>query len=150
MTMLSKRRIGDYFPFPATDWDREMKQLFNGGFGELAPWAGERFVPAIDVRETDDSYIVEADIPGMKKEDIQIEVADNIVTIHGERKSESEEKNKEYHRIERSYGSFRRSVQVPGGFKHDNVSAKFENGVLRVTLPKPEESKPKRVTVTAE
>lgn len=148
MTLLTRNRANDVFPFaPANSWENEMKRFF----GELAPWSGEeRFVPAIDVRESEDSYIVETDIPGMKKEDIHIEVADNVLTIKGERKSESEQKEKEYRRLERSYGSFRRSVQVPGGFRHDNVSAKFEDGVLRITLPKPEESKPKRVTVNAE
>lgn len=147
MTLLTSNRTNDAFPLSRMgNWENEMKRLF----GELAPWNGERFVPAIDVRESEDSYLVEADIPGMKKEDIHIEIADNVLTIKGERKSDSEQKEKEYHRLERTYGSFRRSIQVPGGFNHDSVSAKFEDGVLRITLPKPEESKPRRVTVNAE
>lgn len=107
----------------------------------------ERFTAAIDVRETDDAYIVEADVPGIKKEDVHIEVNDDVLTIKGERKGEHEEKRKDYHRIERQSGSFRRCIRIPGGFKSDAVDAKFEDGVLRVTLPKLEDAKPRRIEV---
>ena len=125
----------------------EFNRLFNG-FGGALSWPDRKgWAPAMDVRETPEAYIVEADIPGMKKEEVQIEVADNVVTIKGERWGQREEDKENYHISERRVGSFRRSVAVPGGFQHDKVAAKFENGVLTVTLPKPEEKKPRKVEV---
>ncbi len=125
----------------------EINRMFEQ-FGKPFGWVDQgRYAPAMDVRETDDAYIVEADVPGMKKEDVHIEVADNVLTIKGERKDEKEEKDKNYHRIERSFGSFARSVALPAGFDGNKVTAKFENGVLTVTLPKPDERKPRRVEV---
>jgi HSP20 family protein len=145
-----RHKGNDLFNAPFNwDLDEDFKRAFGEGFGEMMPWRGERFTPAMDVQETEDSYVVEADIPGIKKDEIHIEVADNVLTIKGERKRETDKKEKDYHRIERTYGAFRRSVQIPGGFKHDAVDARFEDGVLRVTLPKPDEAKPKRITVKA-
>ena len=86
-------------------------------------------------------------MPGIKKEDVHIEVNDDVLTIKGKRKGEHEEKRKDYHRIERQSGSFRRCITIPGGFKSDAVDAKFEDGVLRVTLPKREDAKPRRIEV---
>jgi HSP20 family protein len=133
-----------------TAWNMgdEINRVFEQ-FGNSFGWIAEpgRYAPAMDVRETDEAYIVEADVPGMKKDDIHLEVADNVLTITGERKDEKEEKDKNYHRIERHFGSFVRSVAIPGGIDSNKVSAKFENGVLTVTLPKPEESRPRRIEV---
>ncbi len=128
--------------------EEEFNRLFED-FGKDLGSVEERFTPAIDIRETDDAYIVEADVPGLKKEDVHIEVNDDVLTIKGERKNEHEEKRKDYHRIERQSGSFRRTITVPGGFKYDDVDAKFEDGVLRVTLPKREDAKPRRIEVKA-
>jgi HSP20 family protein len=85
----------------------------------------------------------------VSKEDITLEILDNTIRIKGQRTSEKQEEDKKrgYHRVERSFGSFQRSVQIPGGFKADAVEAKFQNGVLRVTLPKREEAKPRTITV---
>ena len=143
-------RGGDLSPWSAL---RELETEFNrffGDFGKEVGFGQRRFMPAVDLRETDDAFIVEADIPGMKKEDIHIDVVEDVLTIRGERKEETERKEKDFHRVERQYGSFVRSVEIPGGFNPDQVNAKFEDGVLRVTLPKREESKPRSITVNAE
>ena len=147
MGLLSTRRRGDLRHWDVP-WDlqHELDRFFNG-FGEDIGYFPKQFTPATDVMETDDAFIVEADIPGMKKEDVHIEVADNVLTIKGERKSEHEEKRKDYHRVERRHGSFRRTVSIPGGIKRDDVEAKFEDGVLTVTLPKLDEAKPRRIDV---
>jgi len=146
MSVLSRRRNDEPqwiapWGFP-NDFGRLWEEFNNFGVAQQ-----RQFVPAIDIRETEDAYIVEADVPGMKKDEVHIEVTDNVLTIKGERKSESEEKRKDFHRVERQYGTFRRSVTVPGGFEHDNVEAKFDDGVLRITLPKPPERKPRRIEV---
>jgi HSP20 family protein len=128
--------------------------LFSDDFETaVSKWAGgseskTAFNPAVDVQETDDAFVVTADIPGLKKEDIVIEILEDTVSIQGTRKNESEEKKDNYHRIERSYGSFKRSFQVPGGFAHDNVKATFTDGVLTLNLPKVEEQKPKQIEVS--
>jgi HSP20 family protein len=106
-------------------------------------------MPDIDLREDENAFVVEADMPGLKKEDIHIEVIDNVLTVRGERKEATENKDKNIHRIERSYGSFQRSIDIPGGFEGDKVEAKFEDGVLRVTLPKRSEQRPKQIKVEA-
>jgi HSP20 family protein len=105
------------------------------------------YSPAIDLTETDASYVIEADVPGISKDDIGIEISDDVVTIKGERQKKEETSDKNVHRIERTYGAFSRSFQIPGGFEHDAVEAQFNNGVLNVTLPKLKEKQPKRIEV---
>lgn len=134
-------------PWNFEDEFNRMWQMLNGPvqWADQAPSA-----PAIDVRETAEAFIVEADVPGMKKDEVQIEVADNVLTVKGERWGQREENKKDYHVAERQVGSFRRSVAIPGGFQHDKVNATFENGVLTITLPKHEEKKPRKIEVRAE
>ena len=132
----------------AWDLQDEFNRFFED-FGLRSAVAQEDFSPAMDIRETDEAYIVEADVPGIKREDVKIEVNDDVLTIKGERKVEQEENKKDYRRIERQYGSFRRSVSIPDGIQHDAVEAKFDDGVLRVTLPKREDTKPRRIEVNA-
>lgn len=129
------------------EYINQMLGEFGGGLTE--PVARE-WRPAMDLSETDEAYIIEADMPGVGKEDVKIELLDDVVTIQGERKSEKSESDEKrgYHRVERSCGGFTRTIQIPDGFKADEVKASFENGVLRVTLPKPETAKPKLVSVT--
>jgi HSP20 family protein len=121
---------------------RMFEDLWDGGSATGRMWS-----PPIDLSETEDSYVLEADVPGLNKEDLELVVVDNLVTIKGERKHQSEARREGYHRFERQYGSFQRTFEIPGGFKADAVQAAFENGVLRVTLPKREESKPKQIEV---
>ncbi|MFP6581756.1 MAG: Hsp20/alpha crystallin family protein [Candidatus Hydrogenedentota bacterium] len=127
--------------------------FFDDDFGSgLDRWfagsnPGADFSPAVDVHETDDAYVVDADLPGMKKEDVKIEILDDTVTIHGSRSDASEEKRDNYHRIERRTGEFKRTFRIPGGFQHDGVKGGFEDGVLHLTLPKLEVQKAKHIEV---
>lgn len=108
----------------------------------VAQWS-----PAVDISEDEKEYVVKAELPDLKKEDVKVCVEDGDLTISGERKFEKEEKGKKYHRIERSYGSFVRSFTLPEGVSGDKVSASFKDGVLEVHLPKDEKAKPKSVEV---
>jgi len=129
----------------------DMNRLFDSFFGrrEGAPAGARRWVPAMDLVETDDHLVLKADLPGLDRDDIQIEVSDNVLTISGERRDESEEKREGYHRVERSFGRFQRSVELPEGIAAEDVRAKFDRGVLEVRIPKPAERKPTRVEIEA-
>ncbi len=109
----------------------------------VAEWA-----PLVDIVEDDQNYIIKAELPGVKKEDIKVGVQDDVLTISGHRHYEKEEKDKKFHRIERSYGSFARSFTLPEDSDGDKVSAEFKDGMLKVLLPKTERNKPKQVEVT--
>lgn len=104
-------------------------------------------VPALDVAETDVQIVVRADIPGIDQADIDISVADDVLTIRGEKKQACEEAGKTFHVTERSYGTFSRSVRLPAGVNVDNVQASYKKGVLEIILPKKEESKSKKVQI---
>ena len=148
-------------PFRATTWDpvRELGNLENRlarffgrppsltGKGERETMTVAQWVPAVDISEDEKEYVVKAELPDLKKEDVKVCVEDGDLTISGERKFEKEEKEKKYHRIERSYGSFVRSFTLPEGVSGDKVSASFKDGVLEVHLPKDETAKPKSVEV---
>ena len=128
----------------------EMNRLFNTFFDTPTAGNGQsarRWVPAMDLVETDDSYVLKADLPGLADEDVDIEVAENVLTVSGERKAGHEEKREGFVRVERSYGSFRRSLTLPKGVDAEAVTASFANGVLEVRIPKPEERKPRKVAI---
>jgi HSP20 family protein len=139
---------------PARELDSlqsEFNRLFdtflrNGGRGELQ---ARRWVPAMDLVETDDHLVLRADLPGMSKDDVNIEVEDNVLTVSGERTTEHEDKIDGYYRIERAFGSFSRSLTLPHGIDSDGIGADFTDGVLEVRIPKPEEKKPQRVQIGA-
>ena len=101
----------------------------------------------MDITEDDKEYLVKADLPEVKKEDVKVTVENGVLIITGERKFEKEEKDKRYHRLERSYGNFLRSFTLPGAADGSKVSAEFKDGVLKVRLPKTEKAKPKAVEV---
>ncbi|NUM53249.1 MAG: Hsp20/alpha crystallin family protein [Candidatus Hydrogenedentes bacterium] len=147
MSLVRWRDRGELSPWAPL---RDIEGQFNRLFGELArdyDLFDRGWAPAVDVKENEQEYTIEADLPGMKKEEIDITVVDNVVTLKGERKHESETKEKDYHRVERRYGAFERTFEIPGGFDADKIAAHFDNGVLKVTLPKREESKPKQIEV---
>lgn len=125
----------------------EVNRLFSratGGDGaERQSWT-----PAVDVVETDDAIVLKAELAGMDPKDINIEVQDNVLTVSGERRFEEEVKEDKFYRIERRYGSFSRSLALPSTADETKVEAKYENGVLKVTVPKAEIAKPKKITVT--
>jgi len=109
-----------------------------------AVWA-----PSVDVKETDKEVIVKADLPGIKKEDIEVSVDKDQLIIKGERKMEKEENEKDYVRVERSYGSFYRSFNIGVPIKEDEIKASYKNGVLEISIPKEEIKKPKKIEISA-
>jgi HSP20 family protein len=135
----------------------EMERRINDVFGRpLLPAIWRRtpveemgWAPAIEMFEKDDKFMVKAEIPGMKEEDIDVSVIGDILTIKGERKAESEVKEEDYYCCERSYGSFSRSITLPSSVDAKSIEASYENGVLEVSLPKAAEVKPKKITVSA-
>jgi HSP20 family protein len=130
----------------------EMNRLFNSFFDTPSQPANgtslRRWVPAMDLVETDDHFVLRADLPGLTEEDVSIELEDNVLTISGERKAEHEDRQEGFYRVERAFGSFGRSLTLPEGIDADAVEASFDNGVLEVRIPKPEERKPRRVAIS--
>ncbi len=128
----------------------EMNRLFNTMFETPSAEGGSglrRWTPAMDLVETDDHFVLRADLPGMSQEDISIEVEDRALTVSGERKAEHEVRQEGFHRVERSFGRFSRSLTLPEGVDPEAVSASFDRGVLEVRVPKPEERKPRRISI---
>jgi len=129
----------------------EMNRLFNTVFD--APTAGNggstlrRWMPPMDLVETDDHFVLRADLPGLAEDDVKIEFEDGTLTVSGERKAEHESKNEGYYRVERAFGPFSRSLTLPQGIDAEAVAASFDRGVLEVRIPKPEEKKPRRIEI---
>ena len=130
----------------------EMNRLFNSVFDAPSQGQGNggtlrRWMPAMDLVETDDHFVLRADLPGMDEDDVKIELEDTTLTISGERKGEHEEKSEGYYRVERAFGTFARTLTLPQGVDPEAVSASFDRGVLEVRVPKPEERKPRRIEI---
>jgi HSP20 family protein len=132
----------------------EMNQLFGratGGQvaqGRSQGQTGQRvWAPALDISERKDAYVVSVEVPGVSPDDLDITLEDGLLTIQGERQFTQESSDQQFHRVERRYGSFRRSITLPVQVKADAIEASFENGVLEVVVPKAEEAKPKKITV---
>src|SRR5438105_6444310 len=132
----------------------EINRLFNTFFDTppSTPGAGNgghrRWLPAMDLLETDNDFVLRADLPGLSQGDVNIELEDNVLTLSGERKAEHEERKGGYYRVERASGSFSRSLTLPEGVDAEAVKASFDRGVLEVRIPKPEERKPRRVQIS--
>jgi HSP20 family protein len=131
----------------------EMNRLFNTFFD--TPTAGpgngglpRRWIPAVDLIETEGEFVLKADLPGLSENDVKIELEDDVLSISGERKAEQHERKDGYARFERSSGSFRRSLTLPEGVDAAAVKASFAHGVLEVRIPKPEERKPRKVAIS--
>jgi HSP20 family protein len=129
---------------------QEMNRLFGTFFD--APGNGEsiasrRWIPAMDLVEEGDQFVLRADLPGVAEGDVNVELEDNVLTISGERKSEHEQRRDGYYRLERAAGRFSRSLTLPDGVEPQSIDAKFEGGVLTVRIPKPEQRKPRRVAI---
>jgi HSP20 family protein len=127
-----------------------MNRLFTNLFDTPtgAPVAAtRRWIPAMDLAEGEDAYVLRADLPGLDATDVSIELQDRVLTIAGERRAEHESG---YHRVERSFGAFHRSLTLPEGVDADAITASFDKGVLTVRVPKPEERKPRRVEIAVE
>jgi HSP20 family protein len=128
----------------------EMNRLFDTFFGGSAAGSpGRRWIPPMDLVETDDHLVLRADLPGLDRDDVSIEIKDGVLTVSGERRAEHESKTDAFYRVERAFGSFSRSLNLPDGIDAEKVEAAFEKGVLEVRIPKPEQRKPHRVEIGA-
>ena len=131
----------------------EMDSVFNDLFDlasvhEFDPWKGFAFkTPAVDMEETDKEIVVKAEMPGLEPRDFQISLADNILTIKGEKNEEKKEDKNSYHMIERRHGSFYRSIILPFDVKGDKVEANYSKGILEIKLPKTKPKKAKKITI---
>ncbi|MFB3851881.1 MAG: Hsp20/alpha crystallin family protein [Acidobacteriota bacterium] len=105
------------------------------------------WMPPVDLREENDKLVLEMELPGLKKDDVEISLENNVLTIKGERKFEKEEKKENFHKIERSYGKFSRSFSLPTTVKPDGIDASLKDGILTVSLPFAEEAKPKKISI---
>jgi HSP20 family protein len=140
-------------PFDFEQMRREMDRLWDSFFEGRGRRRGEEeaeWYPSLDVAETKNDIVVKAELPGMDQKDIDISLSNGVLTIKGQKKQEKEEKEENYHLIERSYGSFTRSIQLPGDVQSDKINATYKNGVLKVTLPKSEEAKKKEIKIKVE
>ncbi len=152
MSLIRWNPVRDLTTFPSgvLNMQREMNKMFDsffrGSTGDefmnLSAWT-----PAADIAEHDDAFVVKAELPGLTKEDVKITVRDNVLTIQGEKKQESESKESNYRSIERTYGSFQRSFTLPTSIKSDKIDASFKDGVLSITMPKAEDARPKQIEV---
>lgn len=140
------------------EMERRFEDLFRRPFSLLEPswWPRlrmpemEEVAPKVDIFEEGDNFVVKAEIPGMKKEEIEVNLTDDMVTISGEKKKEEKVEKKDYYRLERSYGSFSRSFRLPKEVQSDKAKATFKDGVLEVKVPKTEEAKKKEKKVSIE
>lgn len=128
-------------PF-SNDFDRLVTRLFDATTA-----SPQRWVPAMDLTEAEDHFVLKADLPGLDDDDVAIEVQEGTLTVAGERRAEHVQREKGWHRIERSFGRFSRALSLPEGVDPDGVTAEFDRGVLTVRIPKPEERKPRRISI---
>ncbi len=154
---VATRRPAEILP-RGSDFERWVDRFFEDFWRRPFPslWRPERWwpfetdvlrMPAVDVYEDKDDVVLKAELPGLSKEDINVQVSDSSVTIKGEKKREEEVKEQDYYRCERSYGTFARTIELPCQVKADQVQASYKNGVLEIRLPKTEEAKTKTITV---
>ena len=138
-------------PWPETgnvfgDLDNMMAGFFRP-VGEMAPFTGDGWTPAADIRETKEAYLVEAELPGLSKEDVSVTFENGILTLSGERRFEKETEEENYRRVERRYGSFSRAFSLPREVDAEGVKATFKDGLLTVTVPKIEQAKPRTIDI---
>lgn len=132
----------------------EMNRLFNTFFepgqggGTNGAETLRRWTPAMDLAETEDAFVLRADLPGVAEADVNIELEGDVLTVSGERRSDHEDKGEGFYRVERSYGRFARSLTLPEGVDPERVAASFDKGVLEVRIPKPEQRQPRRVAIS--
>jgi HSP20 family protein len=132
---------------PLAMLQQEMDRLFDGFSRSFAGLSSRALMPSMDLAETDKEIELTAELPGMEEKDVQLNVVDNHLTIRGEKKNQREEKETDYHLVERSYGSFMRTVELPPGVNLDSIKAVMSKGVLKVTVPKPAPAQAKKIEV---
>jgi HSP20 family protein len=126
--------------------NRQLSRLLDDGQNGLSTESG-LWAPSVDIRETDDALLVQAELPGIEKKDVRLEVKDGVLSISGERRYGKDVKEENVHRVERAYGRFSRSFSLPTHVDADKVGAKMKNGVLEVRLPKRESARPKAIVI---
>ena len=136
-----------------TTLQNEMNRLFGSVF-DTPPQGNagtlRRWMPAMDLVESADHFVLRADLPGMDEDDVAIELEDGVLIVSGERKAEHEQTKEGFHRVERSFGSFSRSLTLPQGVDADAVTASFDRGVLEIRIPKPEQRKPRKIAINGQ
>jgi HSP20 family protein len=150
---MAEKELTPWRPFgELSSLRREMDRLWENFFGErplTRMWERE-WAPSLDISETKDNFVVKAEVPGIDAKDIDISLTGDVLTIKGEKKQEREEKEEDYHLVERSYGSFYRSVRLPAEVESNKIKASYKNGILAITLPKSEKVKAKEVKIKVE
>jgi len=131
------------------EMSRLVNELFRGGMRDKQAWKQSSWTPAVDMYEGDQAFTLTAELPGFSKDDVQVELKDNRLTLKGERKRETDVQEKQYRRMERVYGAFERSLKLTAGVDAEKAEATFKDGVLKLTLPKTEAVKPKPINITA-
>ncbi|OJU25252.1 MAG: heat-shock protein [Nitrobacter sp. 62-13] len=132
---------------PLAMLQQEMDRLFDGFSKSFTGLSSRALMPSMDLAETEKEIELTAELPGMEEKDVQLNVVDNQLTIRGEKKNQREEKEKDYHLVERNYGSFVRTVDLPPGVDLDSIKAVMSKGVLKVTVPKPAPAQAKKIEV---
>jgi len=133
---------------PSTDvFSRSFDDLFNEFFAAAPAYKRDRFMPSVDVSETDTQFQLSVELPGLGKEAIKVDLEKGHLTISGERKFENKEEGKNYHRIETQYGSFNRTFHLPDSIDEDSVVAKYENGILNITIDKSNDKVKKQIEI---
>lgn len=129
---------------------QEMNRLFGAAFDTSSAGnggSGSHWIPPMDLVEEGEEFVLRADLPGVSEDDVNVELQDNVLSISGRRESEQEDRRQGYYRVERATGAFSRALTLPEGIDPDNIKASFDNGVLEVRVPKPEERKPRKVSI---
>ena len=139
------------FPRTMSRMEDEMEDLMARYFGNDTGWLREspQFVPTIDLVETENQFEVTVDLPGLKPDEVDVEFSNGNLSISGKREQEKEEKGKTFHRVERRYGEFRRLLPLPTSIDKEHIEAKFEDGVLKITVPRTDDVKTKHIEVKA-
>lgn len=149
MSLVRWNPVHDTMTLPSElfDMQREINQLFDSFFHKDRGDVASAWKPAVDIVEHDNEFVARVELPGVRKDDVKITMQNNVLTVRGEKRQEQKEKGTNYHRVERSYGSFQRSFTLPGSVKNDTIDAEFVNGILTIHLPKAEEAKAREIEV---
>ncbi len=145
MALVRWNPVGDFVRM-REGFDRMFRGLLSDELPEASLVRGQ-WAPAVDIRETGEDFLITAELPGLGKQDVKVNYEDGVLSIRGEKKQEHEEKDANYHRVERSYGVFERSFRLPSRVAVEKIEAKFKDGVLNLTLPKAEEARPKQIQI---
>ena len=149
---MARTQISRWNPTTAAWLERDpfrlMESFFNGEAGRGEELSNRSWRPAVDIRETGESYVVSAELPGLTKDDVQITIENNVLKLTGERRFEKEVKEEEFHRVERAYGSFSRAFALPTRVDPERVEASFKDGILTVTVRKAAEARPRKIEIS--